>query len=282
MKKFLIATAALALTAGAASAEIAFTATARAGVATDDTVNGGEWNTFTSVNLAASASGTTDGGLEFGVSFDGTSGTGYDVGGDFDSDADTGFNDEGDLAFGNPSIYVSGGFGKVTFKKNDIDFFDDGVAAADGTGDVKYEGTFGAATIGLVSDVDAGNYSAQIGTTLGAVALTANADTVDQWNVSAAYTMGAITATATADWEDVQKLKIAYANDTMRASAKFGTDDTWEVTAGYTSGALAVDLLADDTDYVEVVGSYDLGGGMKIIGGANTNEDAYVGAEMSF
>lgn len=281
MKKFLIATAALALTAGAASAEVTFSGVGKAGIASAD---GGDFDSYSSVKLAASASGTTDGGLEFGISASETSGDTYDSLGDFDGDS---VIETKDGAFGGgANVYVSGSFGKITFAEDDYDFFDD----ANGSGDVKYEGTFGAATVGLIAAVEEGEYSASVGATLGGVNLSANVDTYNIWNVSASYTMGAITATVANRHvdgaDDVQKLKLAYAADAMSASVQFKSDESWEVTAGYTAGALTIGLLANDdgagADYQELTASYDLGGGMKVVGGANSGEDMFVGAEMSF
>jgi hypothetical protein len=45
---------------------------------------------------------------------------------------------------------------------------------------------------------------------------------------------------------------------------------------------MSIEALVDDSDYTRVTGSYDLGGGLSIVAGANSNDDVYAGAAMKF
>ena len=236
----------------------------------------GDFAAYSSVKITFAGSGVTDGGLEFGASTDTTIGAKYDSLGDFDDESKISTGNTG--SWGIPTVYLSGSFGKISFSANNLDFFDD----ANGNGDVQYGYTAGDVTVGLVADIESSNYSASLSANVGGVALSVDADTYDIWNASAAYTSGPATITLSANEADVQKIKVAYSADGMSASAKFGTDDSWEITGGYTAGALSLALLADSGDYQEVTISSDLGGGAKIVGGANSDQDAFAGVELSF
>jgi outer membrane protein OmpU len=273
MKKILLATTALAMSAGFAAAEVKVGGSAKAGLASAD---GGDFAAYSSVKITFAGSGVTDGGLEFGVSTDTTIGNKYDSLGDFDDASVIGGTNDG--TWGVPTVFLSGSFGKISFSKNNLDFFDD----ANGGGDVQYGYTAGDVTVGLVADLETSDYSASLSASVGGVALSVDADTYDLWNASAAYTSGPVTITLSANEASVQKVKVAYSADGMSASAKFGTDDSWEITGGYTAGALSLAILANSGEYQEVTVSSDLGGGALIVAGANNDQDMFAGVEMKF
>jgi outer membrane protein OmpU len=280
MKKILLATTILGMTAGFAAAEVKVGGSAKAGLASanGDTNPqlGGDFQVYSSVKIKFTGSGVTDGGLEFGASTDTTIGNKYDSLGDFDAESKVGSTIDG--TWGVPTVYLSGSFGKISFSKNNLDFFDD----SHGSGDVKYEYTVGDVSVGMITDLETSNYSASLSAKVGGVALSVDADTYDVWNASAAYTAGAATITLSANEASVQKLKVAYSADGMSASAKFGSDDSWEITGGYAAGALSLAILANSGEYQEVTVSSDLGGGLLIVGGANSDQDMFAGVEMSF
>lgn len=275
MKKILLATTMLTMTAGAAAADghMTWGASAAAGIASQA---GGPFETYSSVNLAMTLAGQTDGGLTFGASFDMTAGRTYDLG-----DGD----DFGDAsgAFGMPTIFVAGSFGKLEISDDNIDFFDD----ATGGGDAKYTGTFGAISVGLVADVDNNTASVSLGYTAGNLALSLNADNsaIEQSNIEATYTMGTIAITAATNQDSESSLKLAYTGaNGMSGSAKYNTvDESIDIEAGYSANGLSI---AADTNTVSnawtVTGSYDLGGGLTVEVGTNYTEDMMVGAAMSF
>ncbi len=92
MKKILLATTVLAMTAGVAAAEVAVSGSARMGV-----VNDGTDTMFSSrIRIAFAATGTTDGGLSFGANVR---------------------NDQsgvGNTANGDSTVFISGSFGTLT------------------------------------------------------------------------------------------------------------------------------------------------------------------------
>lgn len=297
MKKIILATTLLAASSSVAMAEshMTWAATAAAGIAADGDVTAGglmikggdplvpyvsgNFYAYSNVNLAVTLSGATDGGLTFGATFDTTAGTGYSLA------DDDGFGDNGG-AFGMPTIFVSGSFGKIELSDDSFDFYDD----TNGSGDARYSGTFGAVTVGLVADVDTNNASLSVGYTAGALALSANADTYDLSNISATYTMGTIAVTAATDESSNASLKVAYSNNGISASAKYNTDGgattpapSIDIAAGYSANGLSVnaDTNTESNHWTVTVG-YDLGGGLALEAGTNYTSDIMVGATMAF
>ena len=275
MKKILLATTILGMTAGFASAEIAFTGSAAAGIASDA---GDDYSAYSSMGLAVAATGETDSGLTFGASTSMTAGESYTFG-----DGDT-FADE-DGTFGNPTIFVSGSFGTVTFANDDMDFYDDsnGDDDADFTGgDVMYSGTFGAVSVGVISDVDTGAYSVQLGYSADAIALSADFDSYELWNVSASYTMGAVTATLGTNEGEVTSLDVDYSANGITIGAGTDTDSAWDISLGYAADGMSIDVSTDSGEAWALEAGYDLGGGLSLAAGVNYTQDAFVGAAMKF
>ncbi|MDD7969550.1 porin [Roseinatronobacter alkalisoli] len=106
MKKLLLASTALVMTAGAAAAQVNMTGSARMGIIYDNlTVNDGVTNNaklqFTSrIRVAFSMSGETDSGLAFGASIRGDQ---------------FGVGNAGNSTMTGGTVYISGEFGKLTF-----------------------------------------------------------------------------------------------------------------------------------------------------------------------
>ena len=96
MKKLLLATSALTLMAGAASAEVALSGSARMGLVYSDTAAGSATQFSSRVRIVFTASGETDTGLSFGASVR---------------------NDQsgvGNTNNGDSTVFISGAFGKIT------------------------------------------------------------------------------------------------------------------------------------------------------------------------
>ena len=272
MKKILLATTVLAASAGAAMADghIVWGASAAGGIASQA---GGNFETYSSANLAVTLSGTSDSGLTFGATFDTTAGRSYTLG-----DGDD-FADEGG-SFGMPTVFIEGSFGKLAISDDNYDFYDD----TNGGGDVEWTATFGAASVGVIADIDTNEASAKVGYTAGALAINANIDTYELWNLDATYTMGALAITAATDESENSSLKVAYSAGAISASAKYNTsDESVDITAGYAANGLAVNAEFNTvSENWTVTGSYDLGGGLVIEAGTNYTEDMMIGAKMSF
>lgn len=315
MKKILLATTILAASAGFASAEITWSGSATMGVATNGADYGADgiwgtlddgvgdqnpdlspdntWQSYSSVELSVALSGETDGGLSFGAS------TAISAGRTYDLADDDGFDNNGGT-LDNPEVYISGSFGKVSMKHDGYGFFhndDDGVDL----GDVKYTGSFGAISVGVVTDVEAAddlsgndsNNSLNLGYSANNITAGLNFDDNGEYDVSLGYTMGAITATVTHDesydksvmpnvLEQTNSLKLAYSNNGISGSVKFSDDSTWEVAAGYSANSMTVNVSTDDVSAWSIDASYDLGGGLSVNAGTNYTGDAMVGAAMAF
>lgn len=287
MKKILLATTLLAAssTVALADAHMVWGASAAAGIASNGLTDGGLANpngdadeaflTYSNVNLAITLSGSTDGGLTFGATMDLTAGTTYALA------DDDGFDDNGG-AFGMPTIFVSGSFGKLELSDDNFDFYDD----ATGSGDARYTGTFGPVTVGLVADIDSNTASVSLGYSAGNLSVSANADNsaLEQSNIEATYTMGTIAITAATNQDSDSSLKVAYSNNGISASAQYNTsDESIDIAGGYSANGLSVNA---DTNTVSnawtVTVGYDLGGGLAIEAGTNYTQDMMIGATMAF
>jgi len=283
MKKILLATTILGMSAGYASAEIAWSASAAAGIASsitssDDNYNsGGDYQVYSSMKIGVKGSAETDSGLTFSAATDLTIGTTFATGGDLgDGFYDNGTDHENN--FGMPTLSIGGAFGTVAISLDNFDYFDD----TNGGGDVKYTGTFGAVNVGVISNVDNGDLSVQLGYSANGITVSADADNLDNSNLSVAYTMGAITGKLSTTEDEVTTIKLSYAADAISGSIEIDSNDDYTLTAGYTANGLTIGVEADNSDYTKVTGSYDLGGGLSVEAGADSDESAYLGAAMKF
>jgi len=290
MKKILLATTILGMSAGFAAADVKVSGSAKAGIARDADLSGtlatdSEFHVYNTVTVKFGATVVSDAGVEFGMSTSISGGNSYSLG-------DDGFADEGgDL--GAPKLTISGAFGKLTFKDDGIDMlYDDGTA-----GDVSYDYSAGDLSVSLVSDVDGidgvdgttangVDWSASLGYTVSGVALSLVTDSTASSSGSVSYTAGAITGTlemdAPAAATTVTTLTIAYAADGISAEVSTSSDSTWSASVGYAANSMSVDYSTDDAAEWEATASYDLGGGAKVVGGTNYIQDAYAGVELSF
>jgi hypothetical protein len=133
MKKILLATTILGLSAGYAAADISWSASAGAGLASqvidpDGSATGssGEFVTYSFMKVGVKGSAETDGGITFSGSMDMTRGTKFNTGGDLGD----GFEAKSG-SFGMPTIAIGGAFGTISFSDDNFDFFDDSHAGGD-------------------------------------------------------------------------------------------------------------------------------------------------------
>lgn len=272
MKKVLLATTILGMTAGFAAAEIAFSGDATAGFAS---ASGGTWESYTSFNLGVAATAESDAGISFGASFDVTSGKTFDFDG-----ADSSFTDDEGGAFGAPEVFVSGDFGKVAFA---VDGFDDYHDDSFEDHDLEYTHTIGDFSVGVRTDIDGGTSSLQLGYTVSGVALGANFDeSTEAWDVSAERAFGAVTVGLGLDSDEVSTLTLDYSANGISAGFEVDNEDAYTVSVGYEANGLSVDTSIDQDSVWEVTAGYDLGNGLAIEAGVHQSESAFLGASMSF
>ncbi len=298
MKKVLLATTILGMTAGFAAAEIAFTGEAAAGFAQNGTNAGGKTsvgagaaagktpdntiNPYATFKLSIAATGESDSGLSFGVSTSIESGLSYAMADDDGFGVKTG-------AMGAPTVFVSGDFGKISVKSDGFKSFKADNAASEKY-DLEYSHTIGGVSVALRTDLQGdnaatkGKSSLKLGYTINAIALGATYDEAGAlWGVSAAYTMGAITATLATDNASVSSLKLAYAGaNGISGDIKADSASAWEANAKYTANGLTIGAGTTSASKWKVTASYDLGGGLTAEAGANYTNDMFVGAKMKF
>lgn len=287
MKKILLATSALVMVAGAASAEVALSGSARMGLTYADTAAGSTTAFSSRIRIVFTASGETDTGLSFGGSVR---------------------NDQsgvGNASNGDSTVFISGGFGKLTM--GDVGGAADAlVGQVSGVGygpndalqeigfvgttktAAYYEYSAGALTFGLGagqiesagSELNVGvkyatdAYSVALGyeTTDGDPTVSAGTlDTVaseDLISLGGSATFGAATVKARISDSDIS-----------------GKDTTWALSVDYAMGATTLtafytdfgntlvdttgsDVFASaDTQHVGIGVAYDLGGGATFAGG---------------
>ena len=276
MKKVLLATSALTLSAGFASADVSMSGTGGAGVFG---ANGADLSVYSGVDLGFSLSGASDNGMTFSASVDMGGGQTLDVG-DFELDTqDMGTDDNTSVTIGVAGVTIE-------LSQDGIDdLYDDDIA-----GDIGISGAMGDLTYSVVTGLeDADPTSLSIGYSAGAISgSVATSDEGDASTVSVSYAMGDITVSVEADTDrtgaDTNTTTISYAmSDGMTISVE-ESEGVVEASVAYSSGAISVGVTADDatTESWEATMAYDLGGGATFNLGTNQAETTFAGVGFSF
>ena len=283
MKNVLFASTALVLSAGVAAAEVTVGGDGRMGILYGENAAGTDEFSFTSrIRISFSASGETDGGLQFGGSIradNAAAGTAGTAG----------------------SVFVSGAFGKLSM--GDVD--GGGKAAV---GQVSGVGLTGLGDLNEITYLSTPTdpavlYEYAIGDATIYASVDQINDGVDAYGVGVNYTFG--TYTASLGYESVDGLgdhtilglSAGFGDVTVKAvygdfsGDVAGTDfDQYAVSVDYAMGPLVVtgfiqsddaDALVDDEDLNYGLGaSYDLGGGASLKGGIAHDGDAASDSDM--
>ena len=276
MKKVLLATSALTLSAGFASADVSMSGSGGAGVFG---ANGADLSVYSGVDLGFSLSGASDSGMTFSASLDMGGGQTLDVG-DFELDTqDMGTDD---------NVAVTIGVSGLTIELSQDgvdDLYDDDIA-----GDIGISGAMGDLTYSVVTGLeDADPTSLSIGYSAGAISgSVATSDEGDSSTVTVTYAMGDITVSAESDTDragaDTSSVTVTYAMaDGMSVSLE-NSEDVNTLSVSYASGAVSVAVEADDADDEswEATMAYDLGGGATFNLGTNDDETTFAGVGFSF
>ena len=276
MKKVLLATSALTLSAGFASADVSMSGTGGAGVFG---AAGADLSVYSGVDLGFALSGASDNGMTFSASLDMGGGQTLDAG-DFELDTqDMGVDDNVSVTIGVSGLTI------VLSQDGVDDLYDD-----DKAGDIGISGAMGDLTYSVVTGLeDADPTSLSIGYTAGAISgSVATSDDGDASTVSVSYAMGDITISAESDTDrtgaDTSSVTVSYAmSDGMTVSLE-NSEDVNEVSVSYSSGAISVGVSADDaaTESWEATMAYDLGGGATFNLGTNQDETTFAGVGFSF
>jgi len=276
MKKVLLATSALTMSAGFASADVSMSGTGGAGVFG---AAGADLAVYSGVDLGFAISGASDNGMTFSASLDMGGGQTLDVG-DFELDTqDMGTDDNVGVTIGVAGVTID-------LSQNGVDdLYDDDVAA-----DIGVSGSMGDLSYSFVTGLeDADPTSLSISYSAGAISgSVVSSDQGDASTVSVSYAMGDITLSAEADTDragaDTSSVTLAYAmSDGMSVSIE-NSEDVNEVSLSYSSGAISVGVTADDAadNSWEATMAYDLGGGATFNLGTNDDETTFAGVGFSF
>ena len=270
MKKVLLTTTALVMTAGVAAAEVSFKGTM--GVALVDD-NGASDATRTDMFVASyydfdvAMSAASDNGITASASFDMGSGEKIDYDDDDELEVQSG-------TIGNADVAVSYAGWTLTVDQDGIDnLFDDSQSE-----DLSVAGSVGGLSVAFATDLENDTNSYSLGYTMGDLALTftgTNNDDAggDATGISAKYSMGDLTVSASMsnesnDAEDDTSVGVTYKMDALTVSYKTtqpGSDadfgDEWDAKIAYTAGAMSASFALDEADATTVIAEYDLGGG---------------------
>jgi outer membrane protein OmpU len=264
MKKFLLTTTALVMTAGVAAAEVSLSGTGQVSLSS---VNGADNVLNTNLDLNVTISGEAQNGVTFATSLGYDAGVYADYNDDFTNDSNT-----AGWGTGAPEIAIGYNGFTITAQQDGVDnLFDDGAKE-----DLGIAGSMGGVSFAVTSDMDDSDssYSASysmgditasvVGTNAAAVGGSAN-------KISIAYTMGDLKVTASAQneagtAEDDQTVGFSYAMDAISVSyttinpGDGDMGDEWDASISYSAGALSASYAMDEADETHLVAEYDLGG----------------------
>jgi outer membrane protein OmpU len=290
MKKILLTTTALTMSAGVAAADLSLSGRAGAGVISGANPGaagmdaGVESEVWSGIDIAISASVETDGGLSLSVS--------DDIGGGKLPDyADKELDDQtGDI--GTPAVAMSYRGATLTIDNQDIDdLYDD-----DQSGDIGLSANIGGVSVGLTMDTDAADNaptsSYSVGYTVSGIALSlAGTDADEDGNSamvwSASYGMGDLTIGIEVDnngeGDDVTTGSVTYAaGGGLSVTLSADDNDDWDASASWSSGGMSVSYSTDEESEWEADVSMDLGSGVSLNASADHNETTIVGVNFTF
>ena len=289
MKKVLLTTTALVMTAGVAAADVSFSGSAKLTYGNWDGAAAESWGSTT--DLGVSMSGEASGiSYTASISIDETDAASGDIGGaitmsgsgltltyDADGEMDAGgASDElGDLQFS----YAGGGIS--------ASYTEDTSA---GLSEIKVGYTAGDLTVGYATNNSSSASALSASFTAGDLAITVEgADTGAAWDASAAYTLGASTVTVGTDEASDTYIKVATSLNDITLTAK-ALDGDNELSVGYTMGDISLSYAYDegagstaDGDDAQTIFSvsYDLGG-IVLKGQTNNVNEVEVSAAFTF
>ena len=290
MKKVLLTTTALVMTAGVAAADTSMSASAELtygnwGTANANGNTAGPESWGSDADVTISMSGEASGiaysaglALDQAGNTDGTismSGSGLSLTYDEDGEMDSGEADLGNLKV----AYDAGGIS--------ASYIED---VSTGNSEIALGYTAGDMTLGYSTNNVASASTLSASFTAGDLALSVSGnDAGDAWDASAAYTLGASTVTVGTDQASKTYVKVATSLNDISLTAK-ALDGDNELTVGYTMGDITLSYAYDSGDAATLTGgdaqtvmsiAYDLGG-IVITGKTNNVNEVEVSAAFTF
>jgi len=297
MKKVLLTTTALVMTAGVAAAEVSISGKTQINVTA--TGNGDNvMNTHADINMALS--GTYDNGMTMSTTI------GWDVGREADYNDDFQLDGaEGGASAASPNMTI--GYAGYTFTADGEgldNLYDDGNTS----GQFGVAGSMGGVDFALTTNIDGGDSvnSYKLAYATGDITATVTgtndhtAASVDATKIVVAYAMGDSTITLTSDDADdtaeaITKIGVSTKIDALTftyVAASNGTagssvGDDWDATVKYSAGALGASYTLDEDDRGRLVVDYDLGGGASAFatmqaGAANDGSEDFTAMGINF
>ena len=269
MKKVLLATTALTLSAGFASADVSISGSAEAGIHSNA---GADHVTFAGIDMNFAVSGASDNGMSFSTAVDMGSGSLLD-----------GFDplDGQDTDFGAPTITIGLEGFTVALGGNQANdnLYDDDLAG----GGISVSGSAGDATFAVVTGLaDDEGTSASLGYSVGALGVSAAmTDVGDVASFTVSYDMGDMGISVTSD-DGATSAELSYTAGALSTTIETDDDSNWDVSAAYAAGAASVGFATDNDDEWEATVGYDLGGGASFSAGVNHAETSYAAVGFSF
>jgi hypothetical protein len=295
MKKILLTTTALVMTAGVAAAEVSISGKTQISITA--TGNGdNELNTHADINMALS--GSYDNGMTMATTIGWDAGREADYNDDFQLDAA-----EGGASAASPNMTI--GYAGYTFTV-DGEGLDNLYDDANTSGNFGVAGSMGGVDFALTTNIDGGNSvnSYSLGYSTGDITATMTGTNdhggVDATKIVVAYAMGDTTLTLTSDDADdnadtVTKVGVSTKIDAITFSYTAATNgtagssvgDDWDASIGYSAGALGASYSLDEDDRARLVVDYDLGGGASAFatmqaGAANDGSGDFTAMGINF
>lgn len=282
MKKVLLATSVLALSATVAAAEVKLSGDARMGVVYDGNLAVNKLQLTSRARVSFTMSGETDGGLAFGASFR----------------ADQAAVANGNTAMNGGSVFVSGAFGKLTMGDTGsaADNIVGNVSATSLTGigdvnelgyagNVKTAAKYEFSTNGLTLAISAGQAGSKDMSIAAKYSVDAYSVALGYEDIGAGNTQTTLGVGAKMSGVDV---KLVVANrSAARVAALGGTIKKTGValSVGYTMDATSVTAFyaknnKNGRDAYGIGASYDLGGGAKVVGGISKESTRKAQADL--
>ena len=273
MKKILLTTTALVMTAGVAAAEVSFSGKTQVSVSA---TGNGDNVLHSHIDFNVAVSGTFDNGMTMASSFGYDAGQEADYNDDFALDPkEEGFGADG--LVGSPAVTIGYAGYTISVDGDGHDnIYDDG----NKSGNLKVSGAMGGVDFALTTNIDGGDSvnSYSLGYATGDITATLTGTNdhggVDATKVVVAYAMGDTTLTLTSDADDgnddtITKVGVSTTLDSIGLSytaasngeAGSSIGDDWDAKITYSAGALSASYSLDEDDVSKLVVDYDLGGG---------------------
>jgi len=276
MKKVLLTTTALVMTAGVAAAEVSLSGTMGVGVASQD---GADYVLHTGVDLNMAVSAASDNGITASATVDLGEGELIDYNDDFAIDAQSTACGAAQCVGSSsaPAITLGyAGYTVVADKEGVDNLFDDTQHE-----DISVAGAAGGITFAATFDMEDDASSYKVGYAAGDLTVTLTGTNDDDnggsaSKIAASYVMGDLTLSASMedeskadDSEDDNTFGVTYKMDAITVAytmidpggAAKDMGDEWDAKISYAAGAMSASYAVDEADVTKLIMEYDLGGG---------------------